>query len=80
MADEADIADIFQFRVLEQSIAAVRTARPGVVANGRCHYCDEDVGPAQKFCDEHCRDDWERIQGARQRAGASFSEVAALAL
>lgn len=70
MADEADIADIIQARTLERSLHLARTAKPGIVANGHCHFCDEAVQGKQLFCDSHCQQDWERQEAAMQRTGA----------
>jgi hypothetical protein len=76
MADEADIADIIQARNLEQSLYAARSAKPGIVANGSCHFCEEGVAGKQLFCDEHCQEDWERQQAALKRTGGVRSEAA----
>lgn len=49
---------------------ALRNRRPaGPQPCGYCHYCSEEVGPNLRWCDEHCRDDWETEQrAARERA------------
>lgn len=69
MADEADIADIIQARNLERSLHEARTAKPGITANGQCHFCDADVSGKLLFCDHDCQKDWEREQAALQRTG-----------
>lgn len=69
MADEADLADILQARNLEQALHAARTAKPGIVAYGSCHFCEESVEGKLLFCDEHCQKDWERQQAALKRTG-----------
>ena len=74
MADEADIADVIQARNLEQSLLAVRSTKPGIVANGTCHFCDATVDGKKLFCDEHCQEDWEREQAFFQRTGARKPE------
>lgn len=71
MADEADIADVIQARNLEQSLMAVRSTKPGIVANGTCHFCEEEVEGKKLFCDEHCQQDWEREQACLQRTGGA---------
>lgn len=61
MADEADIAS----GNLEYDIAeSIRTCRKpsGPIANGRCHSCDEIVSDTARFCNVHCRDEWDRQQ------------------
>ena len=37
-----------------------------LLMKGRCHYCDEALHE-QLFCDEDCRDDWQREQDAKAR-------------
>lgn len=34
-----------------------------------CHFCDELVADNERFCDEGCRDDWEKERQAKIRAG-----------
>lgn len=67
--DEADIADIYMTRNLEQSLAAARNTKATIVANGQCHSCEHPVEPNKLFCDALCREDWERVQAAQARAG-----------
>ncbi|MDN2678480.1 hypothetical protein [Janthinobacterium sp. SUN033] len=43
--------------------------RPALVAQGCCHYCDEPLAPALLFCDADCRDDYDKEQAAKARAG-----------
>lgn len=41
--------------------AAISARRPsGPPANGECHNCGDRLSGDQRWCDEHCRDDWEK--------------------
>lgn len=64
MSDHADIADNRIFA----TISAVRR-RPALLPDCRCHFCDEAVQPEILFCNDDCRDDYEREEAARTRAG-----------
>jgi hypothetical protein len=69
-ADIIDQASEQAEAALEAALAAARTIAanyPTLRAKGFCHYCDEPVGAKEKFCDEHCRDDYDYLQ-ARSRA------------
>lgn len=48
--------------------AALEKRKPeGPPPTGLCHWCCEFVGAEKRWCDQHCRDDWEKEQ-ARIRA------------
>ena len=34
-----------------------------------CHFCDEHVADGERFCDQGCRDDWEKERQAMIRSG-----------
>ncbi len=56
---------------IADGLAHVRAQmRKQAVFTGQCLSCDAPVGPAQRFCDGHCREDWERAERARARNGA----------
>lgn len=64
--DEADAADA----QIEQQLAAARSARqPSLPYTGHCHYCGEIADGGRRFCDQDCRDDWQRASIARQIGG-----------
>jgi predicted nucleic acid-binding Zn ribbon protein len=68
MSDEADIAnDSMELNRL----AAIEACRhqPGLPPKGSCWFCDEPVGPTQKFCDRNCAEDYELEEAALMRAG-----------
>ena len=70
MADEADVT---AERMEKQEAALIAAARQpsGPVATGRCLYCDEIVGDAQRWCDTECHQGYEREVAARRRVGLS---------
>ena len=68
MSDHVDNTDKIIFAEVARGLAAVRS-RPGLVAHGCCHYCDEVLAPVLLFCNADCRDDYEKEQAAKGRAG-----------
>lgn len=70
MSDHIDKTDKIIAAEVARGLAAVRR-RPGLVAHGACHYCDEPLAPALPFCGPDCRDDYDKEQAARTRAGRS---------
>lgn len=68
MSDLADLTDSIIFAAVARGLTAVRR-QPRLVADCRCHYCDEAVAPAALFCGVDCRDDYDKEQGAIARAG-----------
>ena len=66
MADDLDRAA--EREEIARTSALLTCKKPaGPVPNGTCHYCDEPVADGQRWCDEHCREDWEREQRLRGR-------------
>lgn len=55
-ANEA--AEVFRRSALSQRAAE------GPAATGFCLNCDAHVAPKQRWCDVHCREDWEKAQRA----------------
>lgn len=68
MSDHADNADSRIYRTIEAGLAAARRAK-ALQPDFRCHFCDEPVAVDLLFCNRDCRDDYQRAQAARQRAG-----------
>lgn len=68
MSDHIDNTDKIIFAEVARGLAAVR-GRPALVAHGACHYCDEPLAPGLPFCNVDCRDDYEKEQAAKARAG-----------
>lgn len=61
MADEVDMTAERDEREAPMRLAASR--KPvGPAANGSCHWCNEPVSPALRYCDSDCRNDHERAQ------------------
>ncbi|MDO8052040.1 hypothetical protein O3301_26570 [Janthinobacterium sp. SUN211] len=68
MSDHIDNTDKIIFVEVARGLAALRR-RPALVVHGCCHYCDEPLAPALLFCDADCRDDYDKEQAAKARAG-----------
>lgn len=69
-ADQLDAASAEQERSLQQSIMAARaSAPPALPSKGFCYNCDEPLEGGLRFCDQHCRDDHEKIQRSRSING-----------
>lgn len=68
MADEADQAQFIEERDRK---LALTVRQPQLPATGECHSCEAKVEAPRLFCDSSCREDWERAQAARKRAGTS---------
>lgn len=64
MSDELDQAA--ELEELERNIALANRAHPAMQFTGACYYCEEAV-PAGCFCSPECREDYERIERAKQQ-------------
>lgn len=66
-----DVADRAEWRIAKDIEVAMAHARriPQLEADGRCHYCDDDVAHGAQFCNTDCRDDYQKEQEAKRRAG-----------
>ncbi|WIL41267.1 hypothetical protein QPJ96_14825 [Pantoea agglomerans] len=62
-ADILDDAAELEQQMIE--IALANRKRPEMQFTGACYNCEETV-PAGCFCDEDCREDYERIERAKQ--------------
>ena len=63
MSDELDQAA--ELEELERNIALANRKHPEMSFTGASYYCEEVV-PAGFFCSAECREDYERIQRAKQ--------------
>lgn len=68
MSDHIDNTDKIIFAEVARGLAAVRR-HADLLADFRCHFCDEAVAPEALFCGVDCRDDYEKEQAAMIRAG-----------
>jgi len=68
MSDHADIADNRIFATVSAGLAAVRR-RHVLLPDCHCYFCDEAVLPEMSFCNDDCRDDYDKEQAALLRAG-----------
>ena len=65
-ADPMDRATVESERLLEEQLRVARLAAPPALpAIGRCHNCDESLEAGHRFCDEYCRDDYEKLKRSR---------------
>lgn len=66
MPHDADYAAELTMSRVEEKVAEIR-AQPKLKPTGNCHHCDEPT--TQLFCDEFCRDDFQKREQARKRSG-----------
>jgi len=68
--DEADLAFDSEQQYLTQVLAAQRRAHPGLARAGRCHYCGNEDGIADRlFCDSDCAGRFRPGRSQRRRLG-----------
>jgi len=58
--DQGDRAAAMEELRRRAAIAARRPEAPE--ATGYCFNCDARLAPKLRFCDVHCRDDWQKTQ------------------
>lgn len=63
--DEASATTELLEKVALSNVKNVKRLTP----MGYCHNCRENLAHDLTFCDADCRDDWERVQSAKRRAG-----------
>lgn len=64
MADDADIAEKEQARLLELQLTVRKPEGPA--ATGRCLNCNHGpLAAGHRWCDAGCRDEWELMRGKR---------------
>lgn len=70
-SDESDRASALEEMERESALAKVRSSMGrSLKPVGRCYFCDDDgVASGKLFCDNECRDMWQREQDARRRNG-----------
>jgi hypothetical protein len=66
VADFADDAEAVEQMLRDTAIA--KRKEPGPPACGACYYCSAGVSPGLRFCDNECRDEWEREARIRKQA------------
>lgn len=59
MSDNLDVAS--EREELARTAALSQRKPSGPEPTGRCHYCDEIVADGRRWCDNDCRDGWQRI-------------------
>ncbi|KAF3999239.1 DUF2116 family Zn-ribbon domain-containing protein [Glaciimonas immobilis] len=68
MSDNADRADARIAAAVQSALNKVRDT-PSLCGDGHCHFCEEAVPDARVFCNADCRDDYQKHQAGRRRAG-----------
>ena len=63
MPDEIDLSS--ERAELAREAAATLRRPTGPQPNGLCHWCDEIVPDAARWCDADCRDEWEAYRARR---------------
>ncbi len=64
MADIADIANDRADTILDAAFHNHRASiQPPAAATGKCLFCEEPVDAPRRWCDNDCRDGWERERG-----------------
>jgi hypothetical protein len=67
MGDWIDKAQAVETLFQAQALSA--RAPEGPPACGACYYCGALLKDGRRWCDAHCRDDWQREQDAIAREG-----------
>jgi hypothetical protein len=57
--DEIDRAQELQEQALQNALKGRPERLP---ATGYCYYCSEEISAGKRFCDEYCRDDFDKEQ------------------
>ena len=70
MSDEADDAGYREEQARAEALGRRRPEAPP--ACGACLFCGEALRAGMRWCDRHCRDDWERRAG-RIAPGAAIA-------
>jgi hypothetical protein len=68
MSDHADISDKGIFAAVIRGLDAIRR-QPELIADLRCHFCDDKIEPCHLFCNTDCRDDYEKEEAGLFRSG-----------
>lgn len=56
-----------RLELLDREMALSLRKEEGPPATGCCLYCDEPLPEGQRWCDEHCRDDWTTLLRAQRQ-------------
>lgn len=67
-SDESDRASYLEEQEREHAMAQAKAA-PRLVDTGLCHYCESPVDDGMHFCDNYCRDYWQRHREAERLRG-----------
>lgn len=62
MSDEIDRASDVEQIQRDSAIYRARQAKTTIVSTGKCLHCDAELDDERRWCDEWCRDDWQKIE------------------
>ena len=70
MTEVGDIIDQANDKAAQDTALAIEVARSGAALpyTGHCYNCTNDLPEPQRFCDCHCRDDYD-IRAMRRNPG-----------
>lgn len=71
--DDADLTAEREERQAELARKYRRPA-PALAATGACLFCGDELGDGLRFCDAHCRDDWQRRERSRSISGRPVAD------
>lgn len=60
MSDEIDRAQDQEAMQREAAIASARNKSHTISATGKCLECNKPLPEGMRWCDNYCRDDWQR--------------------
>lgn len=60
MSNELDIAAEREQIARDAAIADIQSKQPAAVATGKCLEFGAVLAASIRWCDNHCRDDWQR--------------------
>jgi hypothetical protein len=64
--DQFDRASALEEKERNDAIAAARADKEHLPPTGYCYYCGEGVRGGRRFCDAHCRDDYDEEKRLRK--------------
>lgn len=69
-----DVADIADGMIESETAYCIRSSRkPPVERTGHCLNCEAPLSdPGTLYCDDHCKEDWERRERAARRDPRAF--------
>jgi RNA polymerase-binding transcription factor DksA len=60
MSDDVDIASDREQVARDKAIKYIQNKPPAAVSTGYCLECGAPIANNKRWCDNYCRDDWQR--------------------